>query len=582
MRAQKRARNLYTPKNVTTEPLSYQHFKAEPNVRGSVPGPGVTALVLFSAILVLTVARLEGATVINANSASQSDVAAAIGSATNGDTIIIPAGTATWTRPLQVTKGITIQGAGTGVTIVKDGAQKGSLIDWTLAAGYRSRLTGIEFQDGGRIDTANAPGGMLHVDGSNTNGATFRLDNCKWNNLNGVPVFDTVIGVIDHNIFIQDRNQTAIYIYGSGWDGRSFGDGSWAAPTRFGSSQFLFIEDNVFTHTGSYTRAVTDAHAGARFVVRHNAIFDAFIGNHGTESTGRVRGSRAMEVYQNAFTGTNLNRFIGGTRSGCAVVHDNNISGFQTTPLFTFHNHRSFFPFDPWGGADGTNRWDVNSPTIFFSGTAAGNSSGTTVTVSGANWTPNQWAGHVLRKLTDGCGSNTLTYGEIESNTSNAITYTGNGGYPWKAPMAFCAGDHLEIRKVIHALDQPGRARGSLIGGDSPSPRPNWNDQVTEPGYGWNNGTARLAGGPGCTEGVHFINETPMPGYTPYTYPHPLVTGNPLPSGTPGSTAATRTSLRRPWGGKKQQETKGVKKSWRKSKENPSGQMAEGQEKPGQ
>jgi hypothetical protein len=183
-----------------------------------------------------------------------------------------------------------------------------------------------------------------------------------------------------------------------------------------------------------------------------------------------------------------------------------------------------------------------------------------------------------LRKLTDNCGSNTLTYGEIESNTSNTITYTDNGGYSWKAPMAFCAGDHLEIRKVIHALDQPGRARGSLIGGDSPTPPRNWNDQVTEPGYGWNNGAARLAGGPGCTEGVHFINERPMPGYTEYVYPHPLVTGDPPPNETRSSPAATRTSLRKPWGKKEQKTKEGNRRPWKKTKETPTTEMTGGQE----
>jgi hypothetical protein len=561
--------------------LSYQHFKAEPNARGSIPGPGLTALVLFSAILVLALARLEGATVINANSASQSDVAAAIGSATNGDTIIIPAGTATWTRPLKVTKGITIQGAGTGVTIVKDGAQKEALIDWTLAAGYRSRLAGIEFQDGGRIDTANAPGGILHVDGLNTNSATFRLDNCKWNNLNGVPVFDTVIGVIDHNTFIQDRNQTAIYIYGSSWDGRSFGDGSWAAPTRFGSSQFLFIEDNTFTHAGSYTRIVTDAHAGARFVVRHNAIFDAFTGNHGTESTGRIRGSRAMEVYQNAFTGTNLNRFVGGSRSSTVLFHDNTISGFQADPLFTLGNFRNFFPFSPWGGADGTNAWDVNKPGApFFSGSAASASVRTTVTVSRSpNWTTNQWAGYTIRRTSNLCTSRSLTFAEIVGNTSNTISYTDNGGYPTPS-LAFCAGDTLEIRKVDHALDQPGRAVGSLITGDPPVRPSRWNDQVTEPCYAWNNGQASFSAGPGVRANVHYFDNTPMPGYTPYAYPHPLTKG--LPPHERMTRNATETpqhnqlKKRQPWGGKKLD----IKKA-KKAKASPTNKMADGQDNVG-
>ena len=303
------------PKNVTAEPLRYQHSKGEPNVRCSTPRPRLSALLSFSATLIFVLARLTGATTINANSVSLSDVAAAIASAADGDIVTIPAGTATWTRPLRVRKGITIQGAGVGSTVIKDNVQSGALIGVDLVAGKLTRLTGIEFQDGGRVNTANAPGGILHVDGSNTNGSTFRWDHCKWNNLNGNGVFDTVIGVIDHNTFVQDRIQTGIYIYDSNWNGRSYGDGSWADGTHFGTDRFLFIEDNTFT-SSSGIRVVTDAHAGSRFVVRYNNIFNAFIANHGTESTGRTRGARALEVYNNTFTGTNLNRFIGGLRSG--------------------------------------------------------------------------------------------------------------------------------------------------------------------------------------------------------------------------------------------------------------------------
>src|SRR5262249_24415848 len=153
-------------------------------------------------ILMLSVSRSAGATSINAKTASESDVAAAITSATDGDTVIIPAGTVTWTRTLQVRKGITMQGAGAGVTIIKDGVQAGQVIGWSLVAGLSSRLTGIEFQDGGRSKTADAPGGILRVEGSNTDGSSFRWDHCKWNDPNGFPVFDTVLGVIDHNSFV--------------------------------------------------------------------------------------------------------------------------------------------------------------------------------------------------------------------------------------------------------------------------------------------------------------------------------------------------------------------------------------------
>ena len=97
--------------------------------------------------------------------------------AQNGDTITIPAGTFIWTTAVNITKAITLQGAGVGVTIVKDA---GGLPHWTLAAGQFSRMTGIEFQDGGRV---NAVEGIISVSGSNTNGSTFRWDHCKFNQI---------------------------------------------------------------------------------------------------------------------------------------------------------------------------------------------------------------------------------------------------------------------------------------------------------------------------------------------------------------------------------------------------------------
>jgi hypothetical protein len=460
--------------------------------------------------------------------------------ARDGDTITLPAGILHWTTPVIIRKAITLQGAGAGTTVIRDAVQSAQLIQVTLAAGKLTRITGIEFQDGGRTNRASD---ILRVVGLNTNGSKFRFDHCKWNNLNGASVFDTVIGVIDHNTFVINRTGLPINIYGSYWNGRVLGDGSWAAPTGFGSSQFLFIEDNNFTHSNPYQEGITDSFAGGRFVVRHNNIFNGLIANHGTESTGRERGGRAMEVYSNSFTGTNLNRFVGNVRSGGVLFHDNTISGYwSNAATFTLLNFRSFHPFDPWGGADGTNPWDANSPTVFFTGTAAANSSGTTVTVSGANWTTNYWAGYTLRRTTDACNAGTLSFSWILSNTSNTITYVNNGIYPGESATSFCAGDSLEIRKVDHALDQPGRALGSLVTGNPPVPPVGWNNQISEPCYSWNNTTGNaqvnFEAGPGVRANADFLNNTPKPGYTPYVYPHPLVTEQPAPTPPPSGTCS--------------------------------------------
>ena len=495
-------------------------------------------IVLYTLIFSSFLAPQSRAAIYQSNGTAASIQSIHNNQAHNGDTITLPAGILHWATGVTISKAITLQGAGVGTTVIMDSVQSGQLIQVTLAAGNLTRITGIEFQDGGRT---NRQIDILRVVGSNTNGSKFRLDHCKWNNLNGASVFDTVIGVIDHNTFVMDRTGLPINIYDSYWNGRTLGDGSWAAPTGFGSSQFLFIEDNTFTHSDASQKGITDSYGGGRFVVRHNNIFNGLISNHGTESTGRTRGGRAMEVYNNTFTGTDLNRFVGGVRSGGVLFHDNGISGYWgNSATFTLQNFRNFYPFDPWGGADGTNAWDVNAPNAFFTGTAAANGANRTVTVSGVNWTTNYWAGYAIRRTSDVCNSGSISFSEILSNTSNTITYSENGGYPTPPAMSFCVGDSLEIRKVVHALDQPGRALGSLITGTPPVRPAGWNNQVTEPCYSWNNTTGNapvnFSAGPGVRANEHYFNNTGMPGYTPYVYPHPLVTAQAPPPPTPPPT----------------------------------------------
>jgi hypothetical protein len=164
--------------------------------------------------------------------------------AQNGDTITLPASTFTWSGGVNITKAITLQGTGVGSTAIRDNVQSGSLIRVALVAGAVTRITGIDFQDGGRVNTTVQ--GAIKVDGSNTNGSQFRFDHNAWNRVKGNVLCDTVIGVIDHNAFTMFDNSSTVTIYGSHWNGGNYGDGASAAPTGFGSSQFLFIEDNVW------------------------------------------------------------------------------------------------------------------------------------------------------------------------------------------------------------------------------------------------------------------------------------------------------------------------------------------------
>src|SRR6266403_1584090 len=72
------------------------------------------------AILLTISSHFTKAAVITAKSVSFPDVAAAVGAATDGDTVAVPAGTESWTSTLVITKGITLQGGGDDKTVILD------------------------------------------------------------------------------------------------------------------------------------------------------------------------------------------------------------------------------------------------------------------------------------------------------------------------------------------------------------------------------------------------------------------------------------------------------------------------------
>jgi hypothetical protein len=432
-----------------------------------------------------------------------------------------------------------ISGAGippnTYIGVINSRSSVGLSSSYTANVPVNATASGtlVSIDLGGRLNLKN---GLFSVVGSNTNGSLFRWDNCKWSYLNGNPSFDTVIGVIDH-LEVWWNNGPWLFNYGNLWNGAAgtFGDGSWTAPTNFGSSQFLFLEDITAHNTRTVDAGIFDNYGGSRIVLRHSQLYSATIQSHGTESTQRRRGVRAVEVYNNTFTRTNaVGNILGDLRSGIMLFHDNQTVSYPAGTYFLLMNHRNLNAYIPWGGSDGTNPWDVNQAGgPFWTGTAA-SYSGFTVTVNGSpGWTTNQWASYSVRRTTNLGSLTGPNFCIINASGSNTLTYQSEGGSAG-GDLKFTAGDSIEIWKVNQALDQPGRARGSLITGNPPVTPSGWNDQVTEPIYCWNNtrtenGAAiNVAGGVKVIRsGEHYINGTAMPGYVPYAYPHPLVSGVP-------------------------------------------------------
>lgn len=332
------------------------------------------------------------------------------------------------------------------------------------------------------------------------------------------------VGVIDHNEFLY-TDGIAIYAFHKNWNNQGGASaGSWYAASGFGSSQFLFIENNTFTASNSM--AALDCYGGARIVFRYNTCTKAHIEVHGTDSGGIFRGGRAFEVYNNTFTGATIGNYVINGRSGVFVVHGNVISS-NPGAKFQLVYYRAGFPFSPWSDMDGGSVWDVNhASNPFYSGTASSGGA-LSVTVSGAGWMADQWKGYTIKKLT---GGGTIFFGFITGNTSTTVTILAPARGEL-GDLTFAAGNTFEINKVIYALDMPGRSGGSLFAEEDPPVAPgSWNDQVNEASYQWNNSAGDQA--PVFTSapyedmivsGTHFINGTEKPGYTAYTYPHPLI-----------------------------------------------------------
>jgi len=441
-------------------------------------------------------------------------------------------------------------------------------------------MTGIEF---GNAASSESFDGAIMVVGSEWDSRTMRIDHCAFTNLFAPAIqIEGALGVADHNTFTFRHSGIGIEVKHNAWGGWSYGDGSWADLPHFGTSKFFFFEDNTFNNnSGVQTGGNIDSFGGGRYVARYNIFNNALANTHGTESGGRQRSVRAIEIYNNTFNFT-FPATAGQIRGGTALIHDNVYSG-QIRSGMSLTCYREYFPFNMWGGASGVNPWDSNHPHgLYASGAHTGSQSNRVLTDSNAHWITNQWAGYSLTNTVTGRAS------FITSNTATTITYSFDNTYDPSGNLVFSTGDGYVIYKLLVALDQPGRGKGDLVTGDIPRNTTTrtvaWPRQALEPIYSWNNmingSNINIGsyGEPTLKEGRDYYNSTPKPSYTPYTYPHPLTKNLPAPTQTTqNSTTNSQHDVhkeRGSWGGKmpKRKQTK-------KAKESPTNEMAESEKK---
>jgi len=269
-------------------------------------------LVATSLLIALSGPKVH-AQLINAASCSSAAVQAALNSvAADGTVVKIPAcpsGVA-WTT--QVTYGgpfsFSLFGAGslttTGggdQTVIQDSMTGGSspaMLVISVPAGKTFRMAGISFTSGSR---STVDDGSVQI-GCNDTPGQLRIDHVHISNVSTALGISDCFGVMDHSITTEgagNANWSHLH-YGKYNNGAAAGQGSgsWAAPTAFGSANFMFFENNVFNN------GTDDCTKGGRIVFRHNTFTGAAsVQTHPTGGNGPDnRGCRAYEIYLNSFT----------------------------------------------------------------------------------------------------------------------------------------------------------------------------------------------------------------------------------------------------------------------------------------
>lgn len=250
-----------------------------------------------------------------------------------GDTIVLPAGTATWGNSSRNNSGtiylitpITVQGQGDSTVITIDDSGR------TYAQGVIALWAPITFKDlkiigasAGHpvtvfnIEAYSNPTTKLQMRGS------FRLTNITYEaHSDGYfaiihPWVDS--GLIDNCRFSSDLSYTELIFMRGRQD-------AWQIPNTLGKADNVFIEDCTFNNTGY----VCDANANAHMVVRFNTLNGSNkVDGHGLASNSPARSFRNLEVYHNRWTKTGAGNWANlEIRGGTSMVFKNtSITGWN-------------------------------------------------------------------------------------------------------------------------------------------------------------------------------------------------------------------------------------------------------------
>ncbi len=289
------------------------------------------------------------------------DVNAAISSASDGATITFANGSYSGGWSLLTTNGVTLICA-TGATCTHSGTVALGFYTTIITKFYR--VSGFTFTGSGFViefcSAGSCSGGVTQA----------RVDHNTFTGGGSVLFGDNFgsavhYGVVDHNTFTAAGNYLAVQAIAQEPDTAPAGD-NWAANS-LGTGNNLFIEDNTFTFTSMTNNGsgCIDSWGNQSIVARHNTATNCRILSHGVPHAG----PQNFEVYNNTVTDNSDPaglgyRLIHHQGSGTFMVFNNVLSPANGSNMALLH-YRAWTAVSVYVGApltlcDGTAAVDGN------------------------------------------------------------------------------------------------------------------------------------------------------------------------------------------------------------------------------
>lgn len=361
-----------------------------------------TAFLSIGSLALLPQLSANAATV-TASACTSSAVQSAIDSANNGDTVVVPNGSCSWSSGVRINgKAIHLRGQSpTGVTITHN-AGSSHLITVTESSAAPIHISDLNFVGGSGSEHT------ILMTASN-NGRPILIHNNTWQgNISAIRAH-TNRGVIYSNSmnangadrsFLQCKPE-------------NLGMSSWESAHTMGTADTtgernLYVEDNTITRV---PLQAFDSDGNCRIVVRYNKFSDSAYTSHGPD-TGTY-GNRHTELYNNTFSFTNsgcstpaaiMDYFI-FVRGGVWVIADNVIPDLNSCYLgnkaeikFQIQNlRRNSGPMPCWKGGYPMPRqigWGHNGSTYISDPVYIwGNTGGGNQTPALTEYSPDQCGG---------------------------------------------------------------------------------------------------------------------------------------------------------------------------------------------